>query len=298
MSESYEIGPTSRLLLEVFAGADVGASRYLQWLYCDNPDGVVVAADLDDERGRLGHYAVVPWPCVEDGGALRSTLSLNTAVAERGRGGGLFTSLANSAFATAMERGYDTVVGVANANSTPGFVRRLAFTLINPLPVEVLVPIPLGRARIVDGLPDPRRLADTLAAAALGSGLMRAWSPESLQWRLTRPDSTYEVHDGGDWIAVSTVDRSQHIPIAILLAVISARPLTVAEARAVVRRLCRVHASPLVLHAGFNDHWPLRGVPLPARLRPSPLNLIFRRLDSDAPAPSVGRFEFLDFDAY
>ena len=42
----------------------------------------------------------------------------------------------------------------------------------------------------------------------------------------------------------------------------------------------------------------LRGVALPERLRESPLNLVHCSLSEKAPAPSIMRFEFLDFDAY
>ena len=48
----------------------------------------------------------------------------------------------------------------------------------------------------------------------------------------------------------------------------------------------------------FNEVAGFRGMPLPERLRPAPLNLIVRRL-AGAPSPTdIARFEFLDFDAY
>ena len=37
----------------------------------------------------------------------------------------------------ARQQGVQTVVGVANANSTPGFLRRLSFELVGPLPREL-----------------------------------------------------------------------------------------------------------------------------------------------------------------
>ena len=44
--------------------------------------------------------------------------------------------------AAAAAIGVETVVGVANANSTPGFVKRLGFELLAPLPASVMVPTP------------------------------------------------------------------------------------------------------------------------------------------------------------
>jgi GNAT superfamily N-acetyltransferase len=299
MTDAADLTRTQALLAEVWPGSRVSDPDYLRWLYAEGPDGPAIAANLDDEQGRAGHYVIVPCTLREQGRDVLAALSLNTAVHERARGGGVFTRLAQQAYADAAARGVEAVVGVANANSTPGFLRRLEFTLLGPLPATVLVPRPGRRVGMADGLPaDDGRLAELLEAAAGAGGATARWRPETLRWRLAAPRADYAVHDGGDWIAVTTADRSGRVPVAILLAVLASRPLTGAESAALVRRACARHRAPLALHVGHNDRLALRGLPLPARLRPSPLNLIFRRLAGDAPAPRFARFEFLDFDAY
>ena len=50
--------------------------------------------------------------------------------------------LAEGSIALARERGIACVVGVANTNSTHGFVKRLGFELVGRLPATVLVPVP------------------------------------------------------------------------------------------------------------------------------------------------------------
>jgi GNAT superfamily N-acetyltransferase len=296
--EPSDIAATQDLLAEVFPGTRVSDEAYLRWLYLDNPDGPAIEANLDDERGRAGHYAVVPCRLAEDEADVPAALSLNTAVHERARGGGVFTRLAEDAYAAALARGRTAILGVANANSTPGFVRRLQFDLLGPLPARILAPLPGAPVPLRDGLPEDRRLGSILAAATEPAGASVRWTPQSLRWRLASPAADYAAHDGEDWIAVTTVDRSHAVPVAVILAVLAARPLTGREARALVRRACAAHRAPVALHVGHNDRVPLRGLPLPARWRPSPLNLIFRRLQGDAPAPRFARLEFLDFDAY
>lgn len=299
MPGEASLAPTLRLLGEVFPGAPGADPDYLAWLYCDNPRGPVIEANADDELGRLGHYAVIPTTLRCAGATVPAALSLNTAVHERGRGQGLFVRLAEEALRDAERQGVACIVGVANANSTHGFVQRLGFTLAGPLPVQLMVPLPGARTvAIRDGLPEHGRLEWILEGTA-GAGCSGAWNAESLQWRLRAPHARYVVHDGGDWLAVTTQTHQARVPVAVILAVLAARPLTAAESAALVRRVCARHHAPVALHAGINDAVVFRSVPLPGRLRPSPLNLIVRGLGSWRMTESrFSRFEFLDFDAY
>lgn len=294
---------TGRLLADVFPGTHVGDAAYLRWLYRDSPFGPVVQTNVDDERGRAAHYAVVPCPLSTPAGPVPAALSLNTAVDERARGGGVFTRIAEETFAQARRDGIRAVIGVANANSTPGFVRRLGFSLLGPLPATVLLPRP-GRGPAVTSTPaDPDTIAtdgaiaDVLAGDA--AGVHRAWTPQTLAWRLRAPQARYVVHTAPGLVAVSTAEKRHGISAAVLLALFSDHDLAAGETGAVVTAACRAHRAPVALHAGLNRRAALRGLPLPERLRPSPLNLIFRWLDeTQLTAPQFDRFEFLDFDAY
>jgi hypothetical protein len=300
-----EIAQTSRLLAEVFPGSDVSRLEYLRWLYEESPFGPVIETNLDDELGRAGHYALVPITLTRDGTDHSGALSLNTAVHSRARGGGTFVRLASETIADARGRGVETVVGVANANSTPGFVRRLDFKLLTPLPASVLVPRPGGREGLRSGWVGADSFTgDGLAGdcerllAAPAAGEARRWTPETLRWRLARPGARYALHRSEEMLAVSCVDSRRGVRVAILLKLFAPSPLSQRAQRALVRAACRFHRAPIALHVGLNELVALRGVSLPERLRESPLNLISRSLDPSSPEPSVVRFEFLDFDAY
>lgn len=300
------IDATAALLRSTFPDAlRISEPEYLRWLYEDSPFGSVIEANLDDAQGRAGHYAVVPVDLVSDGIECTGALSLNTAVDERARGGGVFVSLATEAIGRAERQGVAMIVGVANANSTPGFLRRLSFDLVGQLPATVLVPAPWRRRRVRSAWADDEAFAADGVAASLEPllappprGLARAWTPETLRWRLAAPGSRYALHRSEHALAVSAADHSKAVPVAMLLKVFASEPLGAAERAALVGAACRLHRAPLALHAGINEMAGFRGLALPDRLRSSPLNLIVRRLEGAPPRTDIARFEFLDFDAY
>lgn len=300
------IEATAALLQRVFPdAARISQPAYLHWLYEESPFGRVIEANIDDNEGRAGHYALVPLTLISDGVEYRGALSLNTAVDERVRGAGIFVRLATEAIEAAQRQGVGMVVGVANANSTPGFLRRLSFELISPLPATVLLPRP-GRSHPVRSQwAEEAFAADGVATGDLKAllapparGLARAWTPETLHWRLAAPGSRYALHRSENMLVVTTVDRTNRFPVVVVLKAFAAARPSAAERRAVVRAACRVHRAPLAVHVGLNDMIAFNGVALPKRLRSSPLNLIVRYLEEAPPKSVVSRFEFLDFDAY
>jgi len=295
---------TAQLLAEVFPHSHIANVDYLRWLYEESPFGPVVESNLDDDRGRVGHYALVPIALARDGVDYPAALSLNTAVHERGRGGGVFVELGERTVAKAAEMGLESVVGVANANSTPGFVRRLGFELLTPLPARMVTPLPGTSAGIHSA--EVRYGSggwelgpeDDAVLSVPRRGEARRWTAQTLAWRLRRPRAGYAVHRGPGLLAFTCLERRAGLRIAVLLKVFAAAPLSGGECRALVRAACRHHRAPFALHAGLNDLVDFGGIAVPRRLRTSPLNLIYRSLVTPPREASIVRFEFLDFDAY
>src|SRR5690349_12069268 len=110
-----------------FPMTDKFTPRYLQWLYVDNPDGKAVGYDAWDGERLAAHYVCIPARAWVEGAQVPVLLSLNTATHPDYQGKGLFTKLASMTFEAGAAQGFDGVYGVANANSTPGFVRKLGF---------------------------------------------------------------------------------------------------------------------------------------------------------------------------
>lgn len=247
----------------------------LEWQYLRSPAGPARYVNAYAESGALiAHYAVLPTPAPADppAGFVGTYFSLNTAVDPAAGVPGLMVATARALFRRLQEEGPTLVLGVANENSCQGFVRMLGFRSLGRLSLTAHAP---GTLPVIAA---PRALST---------------SPAHLAWRAARPG----VAAYGDAGRGALMVRLRHhgIPLDAVLAT-GLPPDWVADARlpGAARWTPR-------LYAGFGA--PVRGgLPLPERLRPSPLAYIVRVLGDPALAEPVARylvgrrFEFLDFD--
>jgi len=265
------------LFAACFPGVGKFTPTYLGWLYAANPDGLAVGFDAWDGERLAAHYVCIPARAWVEGQQVTVLLSLNTATHPDYQGRGLFTKLAAMTFEAGAAAGFDGVYGVANANSTPGFVRKLGFQLVRPL-----------EARI--GVGHLRHRADPAASSL---SFARSWSEAALAWRCANPHNPVTRRAGagrrqfhaaafGNWLPA----YAELGPDAAVAAAPRGAPL-----------------SPLRLFIGLA---PDAGADyanyasIPARLRPSPLNLIYRSFTPRLTTldPTRIRISFLDFDAY
>lgn len=266
------------LFASCFPGVGKFTPAYLQWLYLDNPDGRALGFDAWDGERLAAHYVCVAARARINGEAVPVLLSLNTATAPAYQGRGLFTKLAEMSFEAARAAGFAGIYGVANANSTPGFIRKLGFQLVRQLEAQIGVG-GLGVAREPDG-----------AAPAFE----RLWTPASLAWRCASPQQAVRHRPRGDVWQFQAPALGRWLPAH---AELSARGLpALAPAPA-------AGFSPLRLFIGLAPDRARRWrayAGIPQRLRPSPLNLIYRSFaPRSAPLdPARIHFSFLDFDAY
>lgn len=252
----------AHLLSEVFTATDKFSKAFLEWQYRDNPNGKVIGIDafLDDELA--GHYVCIPVKYNFYGEDKMGLLSLNTAIGVNHRGKGLFTKLANKTYELAQEENFDFVIGVANQNSTHGFLKKLDFELVGPL--DVLVG--LGKVDIVRP-----------------SKIQSIWNQDSIDWRMKNPSNHLGVK--GKYI-LSKSDKS-FINIQM-----SKQNLNLQNSgNGLAATLWMGKASQVKKKGVF--------INLPDRLKPSPLNLIFRALNKDLKYEKDDiTFECIDFDAY
>ncbi|MBS0334448.1 MAG: GNAT family N-acetyltransferase [Proteobacteria bacterium] len=267
----------SRLLNASFATSKFNSAA-LAWRYRDNPAGIVVGADAWDGERLAAHYVACPVEARIEGRLVKGLLSLNTATHPDHQGRGLFTKLAEAAYGLGAAAGYSFVIGVANANSTPGFLRKLAFQDAGRLRAGVLATI-------------PRRFSE---AALQYQG---AWRTDLLRWRLANPDGRYAAARFGSLLGVWA---KTHLPFVHCVALLPADAAALDLGVRVGRR------APLgaSLFLGLEPRIDLgrQGfMAIPDRLRPSPLNLIWRALDDTVPRtldPGAVALNFLDFDPY
>ncbi len=264
----------SRLLSSVFGDGPGFTTAALAWRYGANPLGQVVGTDAWAGDSLAAHYATCPAPISLEGRRVKALLSLNTATHPEHQGQGLFTRLAEATFETASAAGFDLVFGVANANSTPGFVRRLGFQLVAPLAAGVMFRLPPA-------------LADETAQ------FMGAWHAESLAWRLANPATTYRTRHVRE---TTVVLAPTHLPGLNCVAILPGQPGP-GEMASFILPLPRLYLG-LEPRMAFSD---TGFIAIPEQLRPSPLNLIYKPLNSTVPerlkAEEVS-ISFLDFDPY
>lgn len=142
--------------LVVLARVEYGESEiadpdYLRWQYLENPAGEAVVVVAHADTGELaGQYVVIPLEFRIEGKVVKGSLSLNTLTHPNYRGMGLFTKMANQAYAICEEEGLALTLGFPNKNSYPGFVRKLNFQHIGNASVMFR---PLRPLRLLAALP-------------------------------------------------------------------------------------------------------------------------------------------------
>lgn len=245
------------------------STEYLKWQYLDNPNGEVVSFNAFMEDGSLvAHYAAIPIVMVLNGKKEKGLLSVNTATHPEHQGNYLFTQLADRTYNYAKEKGFRFVIGVANANSTGGFLNQLGFYLISPLEFKI------GMGDIFRG--------------DIHEGMNRLYyDKEILDWRLKCPGFKYSA--AGDTIHSNRPEPLFHTSVAKMPSFTSADELGLRKTRDFFN---------IYIGLGANIRNGLY-LDLPKFVKRSPFNLIFKDL-TDGELPIITKenifFQLLDFD--
>jgi GNAT superfamily N-acetyltransferase len=239
---------------------------YLDWQYVGNPHGKVIGTDafLGDELA--AHYAVIPRRYRLGDRLFSAALSVNTATHPAHQGKGLFVRLAQETYAQAERDGLDFIVGVANAQSIGGFVRRLGF-------------VELGQVRLgvmsTPAMPRHDELALDVTA-------------DWLAWRLANPARQYRQlrHFDGS-MTIQTLVRSVPFNLARI------------PAASLPQGFDPPEALPIGLVPAYGPGKP-PALRLPLRFQPSPWHMIWKPLRADLPPdlPSRLRFDGLSMDTF
>lgn len=298
---------TSALLHDELGVEQFADPGYLHWLYDENPVGTAIQGNRDAEGRRAAHFAALPQRWRSADRRERFVFSMNAITRSTGRGRGWFVELGREIYDRAAATGHVGVITVCNENSTPALTAKLGQQFRGALPVQLCLPLPTaGRGWSHTTVGSPYLAGDEFAALARelddhpSTGWTQCWTLDALRWRLARPGTTYTVHVGDDAVAVSTRDTVAGVPVAILLKILPRSGRTGTRGRDAVAAACRHHRTPACVYAGFNANTAVRGVPIPLRLRPSPLNQLFGSLDPSVPESGfrLDTFEFLDSDIY
>ncbi len=272
--DASSVANYARFLGEIFQKKSLFTNEYVDWLYNQNPDGKTIGFNaIAPDQQLAAHYVAQPLQAMVDGQLVKGLLSYNTATHPNHGGKGLFTKLAQATYDHAASLGYTFVVGVSNQNSTHGFIKKLGFQLVGPLDVK------LGVGKINFALDQTY-------------SYQRHWTNEALQWRLNHPSKQY-------FVKRYKKNYEVLIPAKPGLNVVLGNfdhSFTELEQRKSVFGMAKMWMG-IDAKASWN-----RGVfvNLPDRLKPSPLNLIFKDLTSEKRQldPTKIKFNVLDFDAF
>jgi len=260
-----------------FPGAHKFSPAFLRWQYYDNPVGAPLGCNIFVGPQLVGHLMGIPVEFSVRGAARTLTLIMNIAVHPEHRGRGLIKTLTEEVIAQSAARGHAGVVGVANQNSVAAFEHKLGFQNIASL------------AAFVEWLPHRIDMQSALAEAELA----HRWNDATLAWRMNNPANPLRLfaQNADSLIA----EGASSLPLLRARAVIARRGLTLGVGRELLAR-------PAVV-IGLAPRGSLRrryAVDIPARLRPSPLRLIYFDIDNRGARldPERVLFNFLDFDAF
>ena len=274
------IETASAVLRRVFPHAPYLTPAYLRWQYLDNPEGRALTWNGWAGGTMVGHIAGLPLTARIDGVERRGVYLVNAAIDPGFRARWIIQRIATSLMKQAGSLGFEFCFAVGNARSTgpmiAGYRDTPGFTPLGQLDARVGLGVP--RRRAWDGEPS----------------FERQWSDESLRWRLANPERPYAVRKDGGGITVTA--PSGRAGIAALLYHGPGRDSIPAGGRATPPLRAWIGLDPAV-------EWGRSAyLPIPSRLRPSPLNLVFADLTAEqrleAPDPRRIRFQAIDFDAF
>lgn len=111
-------------------------NSFRQW-YINNPMGRVISFNAFYGEELVAHYACIPYKMDINGRIVSGLFDMATVTHPNHRGKGLFKKLAQTTYDYAKEQGFEFVLGVANANSYPGYMKYFPFTFVGQLGVKI-----------------------------------------------------------------------------------------------------------------------------------------------------------------
>ncbi len=288
------------------AGFEVASGYFrpevLRWLYeTAFTDGTTVLA-LWCGDSKVGQVALLHQSVVVAGRAEPAVALADLFILKAHRSLAAIAALYGAVQRFCKQGGIRFILAMPNGKAAGVNLRFLKMVEVAKLDIRVGIaglPRPWHRIASQDVADlDAARGRDILDDFCGGQGDGLLWTGERLWARLQKPGSRYAIHAGRDGLLISTPRVQGRLPHTMLCGFF-VRPgarLHRGAVAALVSAACRHHRRPLFVYSGINEALPLPGLPLPERLRPSPMVLQCRDLATEGPRLALSRFETLDFD--
>lgn len=173
---SQSLSKIVRLQNIVYEGKHTFKVEKIRKWYLDNPLGQVISFNAFYGDEIVAHYACIPYKMIIKGQEVIGLLDMATVTHPEHRGKGLFKKLAKITYDYAQNRGYQFVLGVANGNSYPGYMKYFPFIDYGKLDVKI-------------------GLGSNLYSNCRNHPVYVFWSLEALNWRIgIREEGNYWKH--------------------------------------------------------------------------------------------------------
>lgn len=269
----------SKFLNFVFIEKIPKTLKFINWEYNQNPLGKAFGYDAFYKNDLVAHYSAQPIECLIDGIQKKGLLALHVATHPEHQGKSLFSVINNLTHEKALSEGYEFVVGIANKNSTPRYVKALGFKLLGSLEAKIGINYPQYKFNAKNSI-----------------SFKRIWTSETVKWRLKDPSYLHQLKKHNDYISVIAPTHIKGIGAIV-------NQFGITDYPDVIKDYCdkKNKYYPLKIWLGIDKNMKWKtSVNIPSRLRPSPLNLIYLNLKD--PGHSLGKeniyFYNLDFDAF
>lgn len=258
----------SRLLSNVFSKTNKFTVDFLTWQYSQNPQGAMVGTDAFFEGELIAHHATIPVSYTVFGQQAKGLLAINNVTHPDHQGKGLFSKLGNTTFEEARSLNYDFVITVTNSNSTHGYLNKFGFKQIAPLDVK------MGCGKII--------------TSKKRSLVYSNWDFESMNWRLKNPSAIYFRDNHAVMSKTNIYGMSAQIKNCEEE---SSLDFDLNQGKALFNTWIGLSKDKKVSGCFIN---------MPDKLKPSPLNLLFKDLQGHIPMFDKDQicFELADFDAF
>lgn len=288
MRDMEKHAESKHILTRVFSDKRFVHPEFFSWLYDQNPVGGAICIT----HTGIAHFACIPQQYIQGTTFVETGLVLNAAVTQSMREKGIFRQLLLQMIDETGSAGMTHILAVTNNFSTNAFLKYGGFQLIKPLPVRIGFFLKKCKASKVKEIPPE----DIKLSQNIRADYEQHWTNSIAQWRLAAPHRQYRTFTRGETCIVIMETHYAKIKVGVILKVWTSSPLSSHEINSTLREIAGYLKTPFLLYGGFNKNFTMRGINIPRKLLPSPLNLLVKSLNATSFKLSV--FELLDFDGY
>lgn len=256
------------------------SSEFLDWLYNQNPNGKAIVNNVYEGEKIIAHFALVPILVMYQKEIYKSALSVFTAVDKNNRGLYFFHKLASKSFDIAKSNGIRFIIGVTNEISSKLFVKCFNFKMISPLEVK----IGLSKFNEKNNLPHNFQIFK---------------DKKTLYWRLNNPRFKYQIYKQKNQ-KEPIIFNNHYKLFKMHMGFFSANDLDFKYETCFKKTIYNLN--PFNMWIGLNNNLEdkLMSFNFPEILKPSPLNLIIKDLNSNETNLSKKdiKFNLIDFEIF